>query len=219
MPATEAELYQPVKALLESQGYEVKGEVVGCDVVAVRGDEQPVVVELKRTFGLALVLQGIDRLALTDAVYLAVGATPRRLGDVRRLCRRVGLGLIVVTRDRAQVLFDPLPYLPRRNRARSTRLLDEHRRRAGDPTVGGSVRQPIMTAYRQEALRCAACLRAGPRTVRDVRIEAEAPRAGRILQSNVYGWFDRVGRGVYSLSPGGVQALEQKAARHSSTLG
>ena len=70
----EVALYGPVKALLGSQGYSVKGEVVGCDVVAVRGDEPPVVVELKRQFGLGLVLQGIDRLTLTDAVYLAVGA-------------------------------------------------------------------------------------------------------------------------------------------------
>src|SRR5262245_24902682 len=135
----EADLYGPVKALLESQGYVVKGEIVGCDVVAVRGDEPPVVVELKRSFGLGLVLQGIDRLALTDAVYLAVGARPSRLGDIRRLCRRVGLGLILVTDESADILLDPLPYVPRRNRRRTTRLLDEHRRRVGDPTVGGSV--------------------------------------------------------------------------------
>ena len=57
----EAALYEPVKVLLEAQGYEVKGEVHGCDVVAVRGGEPPVVVELKRTFGLALVLLVPDR--------------------------------------------------------------------------------------------------------------------------------------------------------------
>ena len=87
MPTTgepEIALYAPVKALLEGQGYEVKGEVLSCDVVGVRGDEPPVVVELKRTFSLALVYQGVDRLAMTDAVYLAVGrgrsARPRFAG-------------------------------------------------------------------------------------------------------------------------------------------
>ena len=60
----ESDLYAPVKALLEGQGYVVKGEVRGCDVVAVRAGEPPVIVELKRTFGLGLVLQGIDRLAV-----------------------------------------------------------------------------------------------------------------------------------------------------------
>src|SRR5688500_5534132 len=78
LPAPEVALSAPVKALLEGQGYVVKGEITGCDLVGVRGDEPPVVVELKRTFGLALVSQGIDRLALTDAVYLAVGAWPAR---------------------------------------------------------------------------------------------------------------------------------------------
>ena len=62
----ESDLYAPVKALLEGQGYVVKGEVRGCDVVAVRAGEPPVIVELKRTFGLGLVLQGIDRLAASD---------------------------------------------------------------------------------------------------------------------------------------------------------
>jgi hypothetical protein len=210
-----------VKALLEAQGYVVKGEIVGCDLVAVRGDEPPVVVELKRTFGIALVLQGIDRLAITDAVYIAVGEWPRRIDHVRRLCRRIGLGLIVVTRGRADVVLDPLPYTPRRNRARTTRLLDEHRRRIGDPTVGGSVRRPIMTAYRQEALRCAARLRAGPLTVRAVRGAGDLPHAGRILLDNVYGWFDRVSRGVYALSPLGECALldEGRGSRTSAANG
>lgn len=218
MPATrrpslpEISLYAPVKSLLESQGYTVKGEIVGCDVVAVRGEEPPLVVELKRSFGLALVLQGIERLALTDAVYLAVGAWPRRPASVRRLCQRLGLGLIVVVRDRATIVVDPLPYRPRKSRVRTARLLDEHRRRVGDPTSGGSVRRPIMTAYRQEALRCAAYLQAGPTTVRAIRSEAEAPRAGRILLDDVYGWFERVGRGTYALSPRGRQALAAEQA-------
>jgi hypothetical protein len=144
-----------VKAFLAAQGYDVKGEVNGCDLVAVRSGEPPVVVELKRAFGLGLVLQGIDRMALTDAVYLAVGAWPNRLGEVKKLCRRIGFGLIVVARGQVEVLLDPLPYQPRKNRRRLGRLLGEHARRVGDPTRGGSTRQPIMTAYRQEALRCA----------------------------------------------------------------
>lgn len=204
----EAALYAPVKALLESQGYVVKGEIVGCDVVGVRGDEPPVVVELKRGFGLALVLQGIDRLALTDVVYLAVGTWPRRPAAVQRLCRRLGLGLIVVADGRADPVLDPLPCQPRKSRKRTGRLLDEHRRRVGDPTGGGSVRRPIMTAYRQEAIRCAARLETGPSTPRALRAGGDVPRAARILQANVYGWFERVERGVYALSPRGRRAFE-----------
>ena len=85
----ESDLYAPVKALLEGQGYSVKGEVRGCDVVAVRGEDPPVIVELKRGFGMALVLQGVNRLSLSDAVYLAVGAWPKNLREVKKLCRRL----------------------------------------------------------------------------------------------------------------------------------
>ena len=43
----ETELYLPIKRLLEAQGFEVKSEVKSCDVMAVRGSEAPVIVELK----------------------------------------------------------------------------------------------------------------------------------------------------------------------------
>ncbi len=55
---SEASLYAPVKRFLERLGYEVKGEVRGCDLVARRGDEPPVIVELKLRFNLALVFRG-----------------------------------------------------------------------------------------------------------------------------------------------------------------
>lgn len=203
----ETALYAPVKALLAAQGYDVKAEVHGCDVVGVRGAEPPVVVELKRTFGLGLLLQGIDRLAMTDAVYLAVGAWPARAADVRRLLRRLGLGLIVVSRDRADVVLDPGPYQPRRDRRRTSRLLGEHERRTGDPNTGGSTRRPIVTAYRQEAERCLVHLAAGPASLRSLRSAGDVPNAGSILRRDVYGWFERADRGVYRLTPRGESAL------------
>ncbi|MBX3503540.1 MAG: hypothetical protein KF889_29210 [Alphaproteobacteria bacterium] len=204
----ETDLYAPVKALLEGQGYDVKGEVRGCDVVAVRGEEPPVIVELKRVFGLGLVLQGVERLGMTDSVYIAVGAWPRRMREVRKLCRRLGLGLMVVVDARVEILLDPLPYAPRKNTRKAGRLLGEHARRVGDPTRGGSTRVPIMTAYRQQALRCAELLaRDGPMKVAALKACGAVPDAGRILLDDVYGWFERVERGVYGLSPAGREGL------------
>jgi hypothetical protein len=110
----------------------------------------------------------------------------------------------------ATVVLDPLPYRPRKSRTRTARLLEEHRRRVGDPTAGGSVRRPIMTAYRQEALRCASHMAEGPTTLRAIRAGGDVPRAGRILQSDVYGWFERVERGTYTLTPRGRTALEEQ---------
>jgi hypothetical protein len=207
----ESDLYAPVKALLEGQGYVVKGEVRGCDVVAVRGAEPPVVVELKRVFGLSLVLQGVDRLSLTDSVYLAVGQWPRQMKNVRKLCRRLGLGFIVVGNGKADIVLDPLPYAPRKNKRKAGRLLGEHARRVGDPNPGGqAMRAPLMTAYRQQALRCAELLAMnGPMRPAAMRAAADVPNAAAILRSDVYGWFERVERGVYAITPKGRQGLEQ----------
>ncbi|HZS84509.1 MAG TPA: DUF2161 family putative PD-(D/E)XK-type phosphodiesterase [Stellaceae bacterium] len=219
---TEADLYLPVKAFLEAQGYAVKGEVRGCDVVGRRGDEPPVIVELKLRFNLALLLQGVERLALTDRVYLAVPRLIGRRGQgvspenrtVRKLCRRLGLGLMTVnpaapTARAIEILLDPLPYRPRRNKRRTALLLGEFARRRGDPNRGGvNGRVKIVTAYRQEALRCAQLiLRDGTASPKRLRATGLAPNAARILQQDVYGWFERRERGVYALSENGKAAL------------
>ena len=93
----ETELYGPVKAYLEGQGYEVKGEVGAADVVARRGDDPLVVVELKTGFSLALFHQAIARLAVTDCVYVAVPKPKTKAGKENvALARRLGLGVIFV---------------------------------------------------------------------------------------------------------------------------
>ena len=221
----EADLYPAVKAFLERQGYDVKGEVRGCDVVATRGDEPPVIVELKLAFSLTLVLQGVDRLSLTDRVYLAVARPRSRRGrrgsvlrrDVRTLCRRLGLGLMTIASGRTaacvEVLVDPVPYRPRRQKAALTRLLGEHARRAGDPNRGGITRTPIVTAYRQEALRCAMLIERGGRaSLKALRETGLVPNASRILQRDVYGWFRRLERATYVLTERARQDLGRFAA-------
>lgn len=212
--APETSLYPAVKAFLEAQGFVVKGEVRGCDVVAVRADDAATlaICELKAAFSLELVLQGIDRMRVADEVWLAVAATRKgrdRDGRAHRLCRMLGFGLLAVmpARNRVDILVQPEPYKPRPNKPERKRLLTEHAKRRGDPTEGGSTRQPIMTAYRQQALDCAAALREGPRTPRDLR--PVAPDAASILQRNVYGWFERIERGVYRLTQPGEAALSR----------
>jgi hypothetical protein len=207
----ETSLYGPVKRYLETLGYTVKGEVCGCDLVAMRGDEPPVVVigELKLSFSLDLVLQAVDRTAACDEVWLAVGpAGGKRLRDprVRKLCRFLGFGLLGVSSAGAvEVLVEARLWKPRQDRKRRTRLIDEHRKRIGDPAVGGSTRQPILTAYRQQALACAASLAEGPRRTSELR--SVVPNAPSILLRNWYGWFMRIERGLYKLAPEGTLAL------------
>jgi hypothetical protein len=205
----EADLYPPVKRFLEAQGYAVKGEIGECDVVAVRGAEPPVIVELKAAFSLQLVLQGVDRQAVTDAVYLAFPPPKRRQhGDIVKLCRRLGLGALLVTANHVEALVDPAPYQPRKAKRRETMLLKEFAHRVGDTTAGGSMaRGPRMTAYRQDALRCLEALaQRGHASPAAVKAGAGVPRAPAILLRDVYGWFLRSERGVYGLSPKGEAA-------------
>lgn len=211
---TETSLYGPVKAHLETLGFDVKGEVGSCDMLGLSADGSVVVVcELKMQFNLELVLQGVDRQAVADEVWLAARLSARGKGResdarFRNLCRRLGFGMLAVSESgRVDVLLTPDAPTPRKNPKRRSRLVAEHRKRRGDPAVGGSTRQPLMTAYRQQALACAAGLAEGPRRPRDLK--AAAPDAGKILLSNVYGWFARAERGVYALTDAGHKALER----------
>jgi hypothetical protein len=209
----ETALYLPVKRFLEKLGFSVKGEIGGCDLVALKGGDSPIVVigELKLSFNLELVLQAVDRAEAADEVWLAARMSARGKGRendarYRNLCRRLGFGMLGVTaRGEVEVLVKPPTTNPRRNPRRRSRLVAEHQRRQGDPVAGGSTRAPIMTAYRQQALACASALSGGPRRVRDLK--PAIPDAPKILLHNVYGWFDRPERGVYSLTDSGRAAL------------
>lgn len=209
-PLSESDLYIPVKDFLELQGYEVKGEVKGCDVVALRGNEELVVVELKLSFNLELIMQAVERLAVTSKVYVGIPVGSYSFKTRRRkmvkLLRMLGLGLMVVDvdveRHGVDIVLDPKEYQPRPLKERREQLLGEFVRRVGDPNLGGSsVRKGIMTAYRQRALEIALFLQSnGPTKASLVAQSTRDPKARDILYRDVYGWFDRPSSGIYELS-------------------
>ncbi|WP_319528883.1 DUF2161 family putative PD-(D/E)XK-type phosphodiesterase [uncultured Cohaesibacter sp.] len=211
----ETELYPPIKSYLEAQGYEVKGEIGAADLVACRGDEEPVVVELKVGFSLTLFHQAIERQSMTDAVYIAVpegkgAAFQRSLKNNRSLCRRLGMGLITVRMkdEFVTVHLDPAPYKPRKVKPRKARLLREFARRVGDPNSGGATRRGLITSYRQDALKCLKLLsQNGPTKAAIVARMTGVDRARPILADDHYGWFERVSTGIYQITPKGNVAL------------
>lgn len=208
----EADLYPPIKAHLQRQGYVVKGEVGAADVVGRRGDDI-VVVELKLGFSLALFHQGVERLLTTDHVYLAVpaGGQAKALKANVKLARRAGLGVMTVRlRDGlVEVLADPGPYAARQSKKKKTRLLRAFDRLEGDPNAGGATRHGIITGYRQDALKCARFLAVhGASKGAKVKSWAEVPQATRIMAADHYGWFRRVDRGIYDLTDAGRQGLK-----------
>jgi hypothetical protein len=213
---SEADLYEPIKRFLEAQGYAVKGEIGHCDIVAVREGEDPVVVELKERLTLALILQGVDRLRVSADVYIAFrigkghsASWRTRRKQVTGLLRRLGLGLLTVSaHDNVVAVLDPTPYRPRLNTRKQGRLLKEFAERVGDPEAGGSSSRQRLTAYRQDALRCARELSdSGVLKLSVLRERTGVIRAGPILRDNHYGWFERVTFGHYELTPKGRDEL------------
>jgi len=211
----ETDLYPPIKAFLEDQGYVVKSEVGAADVVAVRGAEPPVVVELKLGFSLALFHQCLARLKVSDDVYLAVARQPgkrfaKSVKDNVTLARRLGLGLITVrlSDGLVEVHCDPGPYAPRKNAKRAAMLLREFARRQGDPNDGGQTRAGLVTAYRQDALKLAVFLfEAGASKGADVARATAVSAATRMMRDDHYGWFEKVDKGIYGLTPTGAEAV------------
>ncbi|MGB1237300.1 MAG: DUF2161 domain-containing phosphodiesterase [Pseudomonadales bacterium] len=234
----ESDLYFPVKTFLSSLGYEVKAEVNNCDVVAFKRDEgadkhTAIVVELKLSFSLELLVQGTQRQALTDNVYLAIAApntaTKRRNWRTKeagflKLCRQLGLGLLLVKVGSAAsdesvcVLLDPAPYAPRKIQRKQASLLREFNARKGDPNIGGVNKTRIVTAYRQLAIECAQQLaQSGELSPVQLKELTQISNAASILQNNYYGWFERIRRGVYRLSEPGRCMLRDLASTHSES--
>jgi len=217
-PRYETELAEPVTAFLESQGYVVRSEVNGCDIVGLR-DGRMVVVELKRNFTVSLLAQAADRQRVADAVYVALPRPGeplrgKRWRTLRHLLRRLELGLLFVSfstgKPKVQLVFHPAPFDRKRDHRRRQVLLHETGGRSSDFNRGGSSRRKLVTAYRENALHIACALETvGESSPAALRALGTGPRTRAILYDNVYGWFERVDRGVYRLQSAGREALAE----------
>ena len=212
---TESDLYAPIKTHFQALGYEVKGEVQAADVMAFHGSKPPVIIELKLAFSLTLFHQAVARLKVVDNVYIAVVRPEGKLGYKRlktniTLCRRLGIGLLTL-RLRDQFIEThcyPGPYAPRKSAKKVKSMGKAFDRLDGDPNKGGATRHGLVTGYRQDALKCAAYLtNSGAKKGAVVAQSTGVPSATTIMRNNVYGWFEKVGTGVYGLSLAGEKGL------------
>ncbi len=141
-------------------------------------------------------------------------AFAKSLKSNKALCRRLGLGLMTVRMKDGFVTVpsDPAPYRPHRSKPKKARLLREFARRVGDPNSGGATRRGLMTAYRQDALRCVKVLfELGPTKAAEVAVVSNVEKARRLMADDHYGWFERVQTGIYELSPKGRSAFAEYA--------
>lgn len=205
----ETEMYPPLKRFLEKEGYAVHSEVEGLDVLARRGEEL-LVVEMKVAFNLQLVYQLAERLKMTELVYAYV---PLKKGarwtkSYKRMCgllKRLHCGLIVLdeeTRKEVVVEFEPTVFKARKNYARKNLAVKEFEGRSLDLNQGGSTRVPLFTSYKEKAIRIAMYLfEHGASSSREIREKLDLENARSILYDNHLGWFKRVSRGMYQLTP------------------
>jgi hypothetical protein len=211
---SETDLYPPLYQYLTQQGYTVRSEVKNCDITATKGDDL-IIIEMKRAFNTALLIQAVKRQRITDSVYVALPRPRSRKNwaGIRQLLRRLELGLILVSvngtkRGAVEVVHHPVPF-QRQKRARARRaVIEEMHGRSSDLNQGGSTRRKLMTAYRENAVQIACYLDVlGPTSPKHLRALGTGPKTLSILHSNFYGWFARVHRGIYALAPRGKSEL------------
>lgn len=217
----EADLYEPVKKLLIKQGYEVRGEVKNCDIVAknVETDEM-IVVELKKSFNLKLLYQAMDRRSITNQVYVAI-FRPKSYKDkntmrMLQLLRELGIGLITVSETKSRICeIVVLPDSQKRvNKKRREYIDKEYNQRTEDRNSGGINKTKIVTAYREASVLALCHMEAfDTLKVGDIKRLGYMDKVKNALNSNAFGWFEKAGRGVYGMSVKGVEALDDEEYR------
>jgi len=217
----ESDLFPPLKEYLEHQGYSVHSEVKNCDIVARKGEELTIL-ELKKIISLKLVVQAVKRKEITESVYIAVPLTkgkgyPPNYSGLKLLLRRLEVGLIFVrflqTKTKIEIAFHPVPFSERNAKSKKRRIIREIDGRyaefnlAGEPSTDDKI-----YAYKQESLLIASFLqRAGSLSPKQLRELGSSDNTQQILSKNVYGWYAKVERGIYTLHPAGERALMRYA--------
>jgi len=204
----EVEMYKPLKKFLQMQGYIVHSEVESVDVMAQKGDEL-LIVEMKLSFNLQLTYQLIERLKITDQVYAYVplkkkGRWQKSYKRMSALLKRLHCGLLTLDQHKQnQVVleFAPAPFVARKNYAKKKLALKEFEGRSIDLNQGGSTRELLFTAYKEQVIRVAMYLfEHGPSSTHEIRKNLEIEKTVDILNKNYQRWFERVSHGVYRLT-------------------
>lgn len=207
----ETELFIPVKELLLSQGFDVKGEIKDIDVLAYHKDMM-IGVELKTKISLKLIYQAIDRQKVLDQVYIAVPKSAiyqskSLYRNFTHLLKRLEVGLIVVDHETAEVIIEAVPFDRNKSRSRYKKRLQnieqEFKLRKNKQNIGGT-RGKKITRYKELVIDIGSYLmkhqQASPKAIKE---STGIEKAASILQKNYDGYFERVDRGIYQLTEKG----------------
>ena len=212
MDWVESDVAAAVAEYFSSLGYEVKAEIRGCDVVAIKHiDSAPrlTVIETKLRFNLKLLYQAITRFDIADEVLVAF-LRPHNMGrkshwrDLKNLAKHSGIGILLVSGDKQAPLVQVALEAggSRRKRIKTKRLAIEREfhNRLVKGQIGGVNKVKILTAYRELAISLAVYLtKKGPCKTCDLIKQGFPKQVSRMLWDNHYGWYERLGRGLYKV--------------------
>lgn len=228
-PLAETDLYPSVRDYFQGQGYQVQGEVKGCDAAAIK-EGQLVVVEMKLRLNAEVLHQAARRQEIADAVYVAVprpqalAAWRRRMAGMLYLLARLELGLLLVAphaRQTARVSIEhPIRLYDRVKDGRlRAQVMREVAQRGGDFSPGGTPGRRLVSANREVAIHAACCIeRFGALTVHQLERLGTGPHTHSVLHASgtIEGWFRDVGDGAFGLTAKARRGLDRyaEAARH-----
>lgn len=217
----EIDLFKPVSDYFIKEGYTVRSEVKDCDITAIKNEEL-VIIELKRHLSVDLLAQAVKRQKTADLVYVAV-PKPKKLfanskwQDTCHLIRRLELGLILVSlkgkKGLIEIPIHPVPFDREKsrmmNRKRRESIIKEANSRYMDFNTGGSKGKKLVTAYRESSIFIACCLnKFGSLSPKQLRsLGTDEKKTTSILSENHYGWFEKVERGIYSITENGRRGI------------
>ena len=212
----ETDLYQPTKTLLEDLGYTIKGEVGSADVMGMK-DGHVIIVELKLNISLKLIYQAIERQKVADKVYVCL---PKKVLNAQKsnvkhfilLLKRLEIGLIAVSTDKAEVLVETFGFDLKRSvsssKKKRDRLTKEFSLRIDTSTEGGSKGERL-THYKEKVIIILKHLgEVGQSSPKDIKAATSILDTPNILRKNYYKWFSNPSRGIYELSEIGLEAFE-----------
>jgi hypothetical protein len=185
-------------------------------VFAVK-DKEVIIVELKLQITLKLIYQALERKKVTPLVYIGV---PKRILTTHQknnsqfviLLKKLGLGLMEVTLDKANILIEPSDdnqVVTRHSSAKKRVMMKEFDARDQYQTLGGT-NQKKMTAYREKVVEIGKALHVlKAASVKLVKEYTRIEKSADILRNNYDGWFIKNEKGLYQLSPLGLNEIEK----------
>ena len=191
-------MFEPVKALLKSQGFpNVFGEVCDIDVYGHDGKGTRVSVEMKKSLNVKVLSQAMDNVSTSHYAYVAVPYV-KGLRYSWKVLRKLGLGLIVVKGGKATISLKAPNNNPRRTLIK--RIMPHHSK-----TVGGKKTGENPTAYSETMQRVVKYLKDNPMSsIDDIFNNVETHYTGKNKKNSLRSTLnarwnsDRIGIRKYS---------------------